>query len=347
MKRRERLLTTINHIEPDRVPIGFDIHDNKKVEMMKYYGVSDYRNFYEKTGVECFSVWDWPAVLPVYKGPVPKGVVYRHDNQMASHGCWGKESELIYPMENLSLDDYRWPDINEFDFSGLAAGLDAIHNLDMTTASAHAGVGFTHHYQLRSYEKSFFDLMDDEWMEDYMGRNREFFIEYFKRLFAAANGKIDIIRADEDLGGQENMSISPALWRQWYKPLWKEVFSICKANGAKIWMHSCGFCRDVVDDFIEIGVDILNPVPVYVRGSDPLDMKRTYGDKLAFDGGVDQINVMVKGTPEMVRDEVRLRIEQMAPGGGFIIGPSQVFTDDMPLENIIAFFDAVHEFGEY
>jgi len=265
---------------------------------------------------------------------------------MASHGCWGKESELIYPMENLSLEEYRWPDINEFDFSGLAAGLDAIHNLDMTTASAHAGVGFTHHYQLRSYEKSFFDLMDDEWMEDYMGRNREFFIEYFKRLFAAANGKIDIIRADEDLGGQENMSISPALWRQWYKPLWKEVFSICKANGAKIWMHSCGFCRDVVDDFIEIGVDILNPVPVYVRGSDPLDMKRTYGDKLAFDGGVDQINVMVKGTPEMVRDEVRLRIEQMAPGGGFIIGPSQVFTDDMPLENIVSFFDAVHEFGE-
>nr|HPJ22463.1 uroporphyrinogen decarboxylase family protein [Clostridia bacterium] len=95
------------------------------------------------------------------------------------------------------------------------------------------------------------------------------------------------------------------------------------------------------------GVDILNPVPVYVRGSDPLDMKRTYGDKLAFDGGVDQINVMVKGTPEMVRDEVRLRIEQMAPGGGFIIGPSQVFTDDMPLENIVSFFDAVHEFGEY
>ncbi|MBN1623289.1 MAG: hypothetical protein JW903_02885, partial [Clostridia bacterium] len=65
MKRRQRLLETINHKEPDRVPIGFDIHDNKKIEMMRHYGVSDYRRFYEKTGVECFSVWDWPAVLPV------------------------------------------------------------------------------------------------------------------------------------------------------------------------------------------------------------------------------------------------------------------------------------------
>jgi uroporphyrinogen decarboxylase len=347
MNRRERLLNTISHREPDRVPIGFDIHDNKKAEMMKYYGVGDYRLFYEKTGVECFSVWDWPAVLPKYKGPVPEGVTYISDNQMSSHGCWGKESELIYPMENLSLDEYRWPSVDEFDFTDLASGLNEVHQLDMTTASAHAGVGFTHHYQLRSYEKTFFDLMNDSWMEEYMGINREFFIEYFKRLFKYARGKIDIIRADEDLGGQENMSISPALWRKWYKPLWRDVFKICKDNGAKIWMHSCGFCRDVVDDFIEIGVDILNPVPVYVRGSDPLDMKQTYGDVLAFDGGVDQIHVLIEGTPAMVREEVKLRIEQMAPGGGFIIGPSQVFTDDMPLENIVAFFDAVGEFGEY
>ena len=347
MKRRERLLNTINHREPDRVPIGFDIHDNKKAEMMKYYGVGDYRFFYEKTGVECFSVWDWPAVLPKYKGPVPEGVTYINDNQMSSHGCWGKESEIVYPMENLSLDEYRWPSVDEFDFTDLESGLDEVLRLDMTSASAHAGVGFTHHYQLRSYEKTFFDLMDDTWMEEYIGINREFFIEYFKRLFKYSNGKIDIIRADEDLGGQENMSISPALWRKWYKPLWRDVFKICKENGAKIWMHSCGFCRDVVEDFIEIGVDILNPIPVYVRGSDPLDMKQTYGDMLAFDGGVDQIHVLIEGTPMMVREEVKLRIEQMAPGGGFIIGPSQVFTDDMPLENIVAFFDAVGEFGEY
>ena len=347
MNRRDRLLTTINHMEPDRVPIGFDIHENKKQQMMNYYGVDDYRFFYDKTGVECFSVWDWPAVLPKYTGPVPEGVTYISDNQMASHGCWGKESEHIYPMEKLKFSEYRWPDIDEFDFSGLAEGLNAVHQLDMTTASAHAGVGFTHHYQLRSYGQTFFDIMDGDWMEEYMGINRVFFLEYFKRLFKYADGKIDIIRADEDLGGQENMSISPKLWRKWYKPLWRDVFKICKENGAKIWMHSCGFCRDVVDDFIEIGVDILNPVPVYVRGSNPLDMKQTYGDVLAFDGGVDQINVMIKGTPGMVREEVKLRISQMAPGGGFIIGPSQAFTEDMPLENIVAFFDAVHEFGEY
>ena len=347
MKRRDRLLTTISHMEPDRVPIGFDVHEDKKTEIMKHYGVKDYRHFYEKTGVECFSVWDWPAVLPLFKGPVKQGVTFIDEKFMASHGCWGVESEHIYPMENESLDSYVWPDIDDFDFSQLAEGLDEVHQLDMTSASAHVGVGFTHHYQLRTYNNAFFDLMDDDWMEEYMGRNREFFIEYFKRLFKYADGKIDIIRADEDLGGQENMSISPELWRKWYKPLWSDVFKICKENNTKIWMHSCGFCRDVVEDFIEIGVDILNPVPAYVRGSNPLDMKQTFGDKLTFDGGVDQINVLINGNPEMVREEVKLRINQMASGGGYIIGPSQVFTDDMPLNNIVAFFDAAHEFGTY
>ena len=83
-------------------------------------------------------------------------------------------------MKEDELNLYPWPDIDDFDFSILVNGLNEVHQLDMTTASAHAGVGFTHHYQLRSYEKAFFDLMNNDWMEDCMGRNREFFIEYFK-----------------------------------------------------------------------------------------------------------------------------------------------------------------------
>ncbi|MBN2853616.1 MAG: hypothetical protein JXQ23_12840 [Clostridia bacterium] len=343
MKRRERILTTINHQEPDRIPIGFDVHDNKKKEMMKYYGVSDYRDFYEKTGVECFSVWDWPAATPDYKGPKREGV----KKMDATHGCWGKESEIIYPMEKLDLDTYIWPDIEHFDFTDLSKKLMEIKQRDMTATSAHAGVGFQHHYQMRSYTETFYDLYDDDWMEEYMARNRTFFLEYFKRLFHYSNGNIDIIRADEDLGGQDKLNISPQLWRKWYKPLWKEVFDICHENKAKIWLHSCGFCRDLVDDFIEIGVDILNPIPPYVRGSDPLEMKEVYGDKLAFDGGVDQINVLVRGTRQMVVDEVKLRIEQLKKGGGYILGPSQVLTDDMPLENIVAFFETALKYGSY
>jgi len=79
-------------------------------------------------------------------------------------------------------------------------------------------------------------------METYLTHNRTFFLSYFTRLFEAADGLIDIIRADEDLGGQDRMLLSPELWRRWYKPLWAEVLALCKKNGAKIWLHSCGYC---------------------------------------------------------------------------------------------------------
>lgn len=343
LKRRERILTTIAHREPDRVPIGFDIEPRQEERLLAYYGANDLNDLYHRVGIDSFSVWTWPAVLPRYKGPVRPGV----DKLDSTYGCWGKVGERIYPLADQTLSSYRWPRVDDFDYSGLKAGLGEIRQRDMTTASGHAGVGWLHHVQMRGYDKALYDVLDDAWMEEYMARNREFAIPYFEQLFVNANGLVDIVRADEDLGGHERMLISPDLWRKWYKPLWREVFQICHRHGARIWLHSCGYCRDVIEDFIELGVDILNPIPPYVRGSDPGEMKSLFGDQLAFDGGVDQMRVLVQGTPEKVVEEVKLRLNQLAPGGGYILGPSQVITADIPFENLIAFFETALQYGTY
>ena len=345
MKRRERILTTINHQEPDRVPIGFDIvSPEKERELFDYYGVRDLAGLYQKTGIDCFSVWHTDnAALPVYQGP-PRPGIQTYD---ATYGCWGKVGEHIYPLADETLGTYRWPRWDDFDYSRLPARLQEIRQHDLPAASGHAGVGWLHHVQMRSYDHCLTDVLDDAWMSDYMAHNRAFIIPYFEQLFKAAEGTIDVIRADEDLGGHDRMLISPRLWRKWYKPLWKEVFDICHRHGAKVWLHSCGYCRAVLPDFIEMGADILNPLPPYVRDSDPPEMKQTFGQALAFDGGVDQMNVLVKGTPEMVKEEVRRRISQLAPGGGYILGPSQVITRDIPLPNLVAMFETALESGAY
>jgi len=94
-----------------------------------------------------------------------------------------------------------------------------------------------------------------------------------------------------------------------------------------------------------MGVDVLNPLPPYVKDSDPQDMKNCFGSRLAFDGGVDQMNVLSGGTPEQVAAETRLRLSQLKKGGGCIIGPSQVLSGDIPVENVIAFFQTALEYG--
>ena len=302
-----------------------------------HYGADDLGSLYDICGIEAFSVWTWPAVIPEYVGPERENV----DVPYTTSQCWGKMGLDYHPLENVSLSDYEWPKSDHFDFSVVKPKLEAIRERDMTTAAGHMGVGYQHHVEMRSHHRIFYDLYEDDWMEEYMAGVRDFFVSYFNELFIAADGLIDIIRADEDVGNQDTMLISPDMWRRWYKPLWRECIEICKKNDARVWMHSCGCCRDIVPDFIEIGVDILNPIPPYVNGSDPLEMKTVFGDRLSFDGGVDQINALTLGTPKDVEKEVTLRLNQMSPGGGYIIGPSQVFNRDMPFENIIAFFDTI------
>jgi uroporphyrinogen decarboxylase len=345
MNRRDRILTTIQHKIPDRVPISFDFcSDEKQQQVLYHYGASNMDDLYRKTGIDCFSVWQPEnAALPIYCGP-PRPGIQKHDS---TYGFWGKVGERIYPLAGVRLDQFHWPRWDEFDYSTLSDRLEAIRQSDFPAASGHAGLGWLHHVQMRGYDHALLDVLDDAWMEEYMGRNREFILPYFENLFHYADGKIDIIRADEDLGGHDRMLINPRTWRKWYRPLWKEIFDICHRNEAKVWLHSCGHCRPVVPDFIEIGADILNPIPPYVRGSDPGEMKALFGQALAFDGGVDQMNVLVQGTPEMVRREVMLRIDQLAPGGGYLLGPSQVITRDIPLENLVAMFDTALEYGQY
>ncbi len=342
MNRRERLLTTIARKQPDRVPIGYDAWVLTRQKIYEHYGVNSNYELYQKTGIDGFSLWDWPVAEPKYIGE-PRPHIEQHT---ITCGIWGSNPEVFHPLEK-DYDTYRWPTTSDMDFSNLKAQLCDAHEKDMVSIGAHISVGLNHHIRLRGYMDALYDVMDDEFMEDYMGHVREYFIAYLNTLFKAADGKMDIIRCDEDAGGNETLMINPVTWRKWYKPLWKELFDICHANHCYVWLHSCGYCRSIVDDFIEMGADILDPIPPYVKDSDPFDMKQTYGDKLCLHGGVNHIDAMVYGTPHLVDEEVKLRMEQMKGTGGYICGPSQFLTDQIPLENIVAFFDAALKYGEY
>jgi uroporphyrinogen decarboxylase len=319
-----------------------DGHPLVRKRIYSHYGAEDHRDFYQKSGIDNFSLWAWPAYEPVYIGPP------RHENKYHDllHGIWGSTPQVAHPMAP-GYTQYRWPSARDFDFSGASAAIRDAHSCDMVSIGAHISVGLCHHIRMRGYEQTMYDVLDDAFMEDYTGRIREYILGYLTALFDAAGDCIDIMRCDEDIGGNDTLLISPDLWRQWYKPLWREAFALCKARGSRIWLHSCGYCRPLVEDFIECGADVLDPVPPYVKDSDPADMKAAFGARLCLHGGVDQINQMIYGTPEGVRAEVKLRMEQMKPGGGYICGASQVLTEQIPFENVLAFFNAALEFGGY
>ncbi len=157
---------------------------------------------------------------------------------------------------------------------------------------------------------------------------------------------VDVIAEGDDYGTQTSLFISPAMFRQQLKPRLKILFERIRqlAPRARIFFHSCGSVRPLLPDFIELGVDILNPVQIGAAGMEPRALKRDFGRELVFwGGGVDTQTVLPHGTPAQVRQDVRRNVEALAPGGGFVFNTVHNIQADVPPENILAMWEALQE----
>ena len=159
----------------------------------------------------------------------------------------------------------------------------------------------------------------------------------------------DVIWMGDDLGTQNGMMINPELYRRYIKPLQARIIKAFKEANPEIIIayHSCGSILPIIGDLIEAGIDVLNPIQPRARGMNLGELKSKYGDRIAFFGAIDVQGVLPNGTVDDVRREVRLRIEQGAGNGGLILGPTHNIQPDTPVENIMAMYRAVEEFGRY
>jgi uroporphyrinogen decarboxylase len=151
----------------------------------------------------------------------------------------------------------------------------------------------------------------------------------------------------DDVAMQTGMLISPQLWRIWLKPRMVRIINAAKSIHPRIhiFYHSDGNPSAIIDELIEIGVTVLNPIQPECMN--PAEVKKKYGDRLAFWGTMGVQSTLPFGTPEDVRAEVKLRMQTIGSGGGLLLGPSHMIEPEVPWENIIAFFNAVEEYGYY
>jgi uroporphyrinogen decarboxylase len=345
---RERTMATLAHRQPDRVPIGFDAHDGLLQRLLSHYGVADQLSLFKAMGIDGFSVFCESYVHPRYVGPPLQQL---GDGNACDF--WGIDSHQRHlpfgGYETVAdLDQYAWPTVDWFDYSGIRERCDAIHALGLPTVGGEGGCGIQHAINLRGYEQALMDpLVDPAFTHAYMERLGDFFVAWNERWLAAAEGQFDIYRCGDEIGANDRMHCSPEIWREFYKPQLRRIFAVAKRHGLKIWFHCCGVCRPVLEDLIEIGVDLWDPVPGYVAGNDQAELKHRYGDRLAFIGGVDTVTILRHGSVRDVRDEVKRCLDIFAPGGGYILGGSQVLLDNLPLANVVAMFEAAVELGRY
>ena len=203
---------------------------------------------------------------------------------------------------------------------------------------------------LRGFENFMMDLVGDDGLAETL---MEMLVEaYIPRIdtFAAKMAKyVDVILLNDDLGTQTGPMLSPDLYRAKIKPFHARLFEyVKKKTGKPILFHSCGSIYRLLPDLIEIGVDAVNPVQVSATDMDSAKLKAEFGDDITFwGGGCDTQKVLASATPDAVRDEVRRRIDDLAPGGGFVFTQVHNIQPNVPPENVVAMLEAAREFGVY
>ena len=382
MNSRERVQTALAHQEPDRVPIDLGGTAVSSIGIPPYAALRDFlglprREVRVLETVQQIAVVDDDVmeilgvdVIPVFANPSNKpetvfttsadGTVSFEDDFGATlvrpQGCHYYDWRG-FPLPDPSLDalkEMSWPDPAN---PGLYAGLrERVQALRSGTDKALFGMApcghdlFNQLFRVRGMENGLMDLVaEPKFAEAFFDRLCDTICTAQTLFLKEVGDLIDVHFAADDLAGQNGPLIDPALYRRMVKPRQARIMATIKAHTqAPVLYHTCGAATDFLDDLIEIGVDILNPVQVSAAGMDSAGLKKRFGERLSFwGGGCDTQKVLNRGTPAQVREEVKRRIRDFAPGGGFVFNPVHNIQPGVSAENIVAMFQTAREYGKY
>ena len=343
MTSKERVRKAIMHQQPDKVPANFECVSSVMEKLLKHYNFSDQEQVYRKFDI------DVRSVAPKYIGPELKSYTDGNDRIVENFFGWhdrfhwtGKEYNYItcyFPLDELEtveqIENYRWPSPDWFDYESIKYQCDMYK--DKAIIMGHEGP-FQIATFLRSMEKLFADMaLEPEFAHRIYDKMVEFELEYYERIFQAADGQIDILRPHDDYGTQISLLFSIDMWKEYFSENTKKLTALTHKYGAFYQQHSCGAIRPIIPELIKCNVDILEPIQK-VQGLDPESLKKEFGDVLTFHGGIDTQGVLPFGTPQDVIRETKHFVDTLNQNGGYILMASQSFEGDVPVENIEAMY---------
>lgn len=192
---------------------------------------------------------------------------------------------------------------------------------------------------VRGWEGMFLDMAErPEWVHFLARKFTDFYIEDYTRAAEVTDGRIDLYLVISDLGSQSGPLISTTMFREFVAPYLREMTFLIHRLGGRALFHSCGTIHPFIPDLIDCGVDVLDPIQPTCPEMAPERLKRDFGDRLCFHGGIDLQNLLPKAPPAEVEAEARRYCETLGRNGGYILGPSHRFQPDVPPENILAVY---------
>jgi len=370
---RQRVLSALNHEEPDRVPLFIGTSGATTVLGPGYQRLRSHLGF-SSGPVRWLSkplqyTWmDEDVLLRLGSdgravAPGPAGSALRKE---VSNDCliddwgvtWQRRPGSLYfeaadpPLRHATLDDlerYAWPDlVAPSRFEGLAERAKAIQDAGFASVLLSGVTLFEQAYLMRGIDTLLTDLaLEPDFFTALLEKIKSLVVPYVGELLRVVGDYVDVIVTGDDLGMTQGPMMSPASYRRLVKPHQAELLAAMKrGTTGKVFFHSCGNVYALLGDLAEVGVDLLNPVQVSAgEMGDTARLKREFGDRLSFCGAIDTQWVLPHGSPDDVRREVRRRIGDLAPGGGYVAAAVHCIQPDVPPENVVAMCDEVARSG--
>ncbi len=338
MDSRERVLASINHQKPDRIPCDLWAEPGVWERLRHDLGVSTDEEVRQALEV------DVRYISPEYPADtVTNGVKQnmwgeRWEKTATVYGVeWEHVRGVLWDAQSLKdLEAFPWPTCDQVDYSSVAAQVRQAEGKAIFYGNADF---FERPGLVRGLENILVDAMVNQEMVDYLQeRFVSFFIEDFYRTMEASGRRIDVFWALTDLGTQQGLWMGPDVMQRYvFTPL-KRMADVVHREGVKLMFHSCGAVRGAIPDLIASGVDILNPLQPAATGMEPEGLKKDFGGKLSFHGGIDIQYLLPRKSAHEVAAETERVAHVLGGDGGYVLSPSHNIQLDTPTENIRAMY---------
>ncbi len=366
---RQRVLTALQHKQPDRVPLDLMgqatmLLDQTYLRLRDFLGLSPIpparsgstANYYDERILEILDIDFRRVMLPSHPQAKPK---YEADGSFTDAWGIGFKTEGIYvnvvkpPLETASsvkeIETYPFPEAHTlYESQGLRdQAKQLFQNTDYAIVARNPlTYGLFDRACLMMGNAKFMMTMAENppLAHALLERILNVYLDVWSLFLEAVGDYVHMVEYGDDLGGQNNLLISPAMYRTFLKPREARLFSLMrsKAPQAAIFRHCDGSILKIIPDFIEIGIDVLNPIQTSAKDMDAKNLKESFGNSLTFHGAIEKMD----SDKETLYNEVKSKIEILAPGGGYIFSSCNHIID-VPPENILLMFNTAKELGRY
>jgi uroporphyrinogen decarboxylase len=239
------------------------------------------------------------------------------------------------------------PSPDDYDYSGVLEDCQRLREYAVNGAAGYGdiinGNGF-----LRGMEQVLIDLITDDPAGLLLAdRRMEIQIEVTRRTLEAAGGGVDFLWLGEDLGTQIGPTMSMALFRKHIRPRYQVFCDLAKAYDLPVMIHTCGSSSWAFEDFLEMGITVVDTLQPEAVDMAPAYLKERFGDRMAFHGCISTAGPVAYGSVQDVIDDCRNTLEIMMPGGGYCFAPTHQLQDNSPTENVLAMYETAHTYGAY